>query len=159
MSEANKAIVRRWFEEVWNQGREETIDELFAPHAVGYGLGDTDVTTRGPAEFKIEAMEIHPFHQMSAGFRLEAGERGMAQRRVRLPIGGGNRVQQPLVQSEEFGFYVWRRHLLGRFKPLAVSRYAETASGVMARSTLNTGNVRAYTALRRERQGTRTARA
>jgi hypothetical protein len=28
MSEANKAIVRRWFEEVWNQGRTETIDAL-----------------------------------------------------------------------------------------------------------------------------------
>ena len=43
--EANKALVRRWFEEVWNQGREETIDELFAANGVGYGLGDTDVTT------------------------------------------------------------------------------------------------------------------
>ncbi|MBZ5673339.1 MAG: ester cyclase [Acidobacteriia bacterium] len=58
MSEANKALVRRWFEEVWNQGREETIDELFATNAVGYGLGDTDVTTRGPAEFKIFANNL-----------------------------------------------------------------------------------------------------
>ena len=58
MSEANKALVRRWFEEVWNQGREETIDELFAANAVGYGLGDTDVTTRGPAEFKIFAKNL-----------------------------------------------------------------------------------------------------
>jgi hypothetical protein len=33
MSEANKAIVRRWFEEVRNQGRTNTIDALFAPHA------------------------------------------------------------------------------------------------------------------------------
>ena len=52
MSEANKALVRRWFEEVWNQGREATIDELFAVDGVGYGLGDTEVTTRGPAELK-----------------------------------------------------------------------------------------------------------
>ena len=47
MSEANisnKALVRRWFEEVWNQGREETIDELFAANGIGYGLGDTDAT-------------------------------------------------------------------------------------------------------------------
>lgn len=58
MSEANKALVRRWFEEVWNQGREETIDELFGASAVGYGLGDTDVTTRGPAEFKIFANNL-----------------------------------------------------------------------------------------------------
>jgi steroid delta-isomerase-like uncharacterized protein len=56
MSEAdtivNKALVRRWFDEVWNQGREETIDELFAANGIGYGLGDTDATLRGPAEFK-----------------------------------------------------------------------------------------------------------
>src|SRR5580704_13373983 len=56
MSEAttstNKALVRRWFEEVWNQGREETIDELFAVNGIGYGLGDTEATIQGPAGFK-----------------------------------------------------------------------------------------------------------
>jgi hypothetical protein len=31
MSEQNKALAKRWFEEVWNQGRESTIDELFHP--------------------------------------------------------------------------------------------------------------------------------
>ena len=52
MSEANKNLVRRWFEEVWNQGREETVDELFAANGVGYGLGDTEATIQGPAGFK-----------------------------------------------------------------------------------------------------------
>jgi steroid delta-isomerase-like uncharacterized protein len=52
MSEANKALVRRWFEEVWNQGREETIDELFAADGVGYGLGDTEEPVYGPPEIK-----------------------------------------------------------------------------------------------------------
>lgn len=53
MTEAhNKALVRRWFDEVWNQGKEATIDELFAANGVGYGLGDSDVEVRGPAEFK-----------------------------------------------------------------------------------------------------------
>jgi len=58
MSDANKALVRRWFEEVWNQGREETIDELFAAHGIGYGLGDTDIPTHGPAEFKLFAKNL-----------------------------------------------------------------------------------------------------
>jgi len=57
-SAGNKAIVRRWFEEVWNRGREETIDELFAAHGIGYGLGDTEVPTRGPAEFKLFANNL-----------------------------------------------------------------------------------------------------
>ena len=34
MSETNKALAKRWFEEVWNEGRRETIRELLAPEAV-----------------------------------------------------------------------------------------------------------------------------
>ena len=52
MSEANKALVRRWFDEVWNQGREETIDELFAANGVAHGLGDTEIDLFGPNGFK-----------------------------------------------------------------------------------------------------------
>ena len=34
----NAAIVRRWFEEVWNQGREAAIDELMAQDAAVHGV-------------------------------------------------------------------------------------------------------------------------
>src|SRR5206468_983036 len=46
------AILRRWFEEVWNQGRFETIDELFAADGVAHGLGEPGVEVRGPAAFR-----------------------------------------------------------------------------------------------------------
>jgi steroid delta-isomerase-like uncharacterized protein len=49
----NKALVRRWFEEVWNQGRESTIDELFAADGVTWGLGEADTEVHGPAQFKV----------------------------------------------------------------------------------------------------------
>jgi steroid delta-isomerase-like uncharacterized protein len=52
MTETNKALVRRWFREVWNEGREATIDELFAESGVAYGLGDREAEVRGPAELK-----------------------------------------------------------------------------------------------------------
>ena len=52
MSQDNAALVHRWFDEVWNQGREETIDELFAPDGVTYGLGEIDAEVRGPSQFK-----------------------------------------------------------------------------------------------------------
>ena len=29
MSEANKLLLRRWFEQVWNQKSEAAIDEMF----------------------------------------------------------------------------------------------------------------------------------
>ncbi len=52
MTETNKALVRRWFREVWNEGREATIDELFAESGVAYGLGDEETEVRGPAQLK-----------------------------------------------------------------------------------------------------------
>ena len=52
MTETNKGLVRRWFREVWNEGRESTIDELFAEGGIAYGLGDGETEVRGPAELK-----------------------------------------------------------------------------------------------------------
>ena len=53
MSEENKAIVRRWFEEVWNKGREEAIDEMFAEDGVAHGLAsEGGGSLRGPNDFK-----------------------------------------------------------------------------------------------------------
>ena len=48
----NRDLIRRWFEEVWNQGREETIDELAAPQSVIHGLGDDNKQLRGPDGFR-----------------------------------------------------------------------------------------------------------
>jgi len=53
MSYEPRSIVLRWFEEVWNQGREETIDELFARDGVALGLGMGDTPVHGPAAFKV----------------------------------------------------------------------------------------------------------
>jgi hypothetical protein len=52
MSEQNKALARRWFEEVWNQGRESTIDELFHPQGKACGFPDPDSVLVGPEGFK-----------------------------------------------------------------------------------------------------------
>ena len=48
-----KAFIRRWFEEVWNKGREEAIDEMFAEDGIAHGLADeTGAPLRGPNGFK-----------------------------------------------------------------------------------------------------------
>lgn len=53
MSEAPDAMIRRWFEELWNQGREDTIDRMLAPDAKVYGLPTPDNTPPvGPGGFK-----------------------------------------------------------------------------------------------------------
>src|SRR5580704_11131010 len=52
MSGENLALMRRWFEEVWNRGRLETIHELLSPDAVGRGQGSADTVIRGPKDFQ-----------------------------------------------------------------------------------------------------------
>ena len=47
----NADLVRRWFREVWNEDRSETVYELLATSAIIHGSGETGVTTRGPGEF------------------------------------------------------------------------------------------------------------
>jgi hypothetical protein len=38
MSEDNGTLMRRWFEEVWNKGNAEAIDELFDADGIVHGL-------------------------------------------------------------------------------------------------------------------------
>ncbi|MBM3766381.1 MAG: ester cyclase [Acidobacteria bacterium] len=54
------AVVRQWFERVWNNGEENAIDDLVATDAVARGLSSGDL--KGPDQFK-------PFFQsMRASF-------------------------------------------------------------------------------------------
>jgi predicted ester cyclase len=50
MTESERDLGRRWFEQVWNQGRREAIDEMMAPDAV---LHDGDQVTVGPSAFYL----------------------------------------------------------------------------------------------------------
>jgi steroid delta-isomerase-like uncharacterized protein len=53
MRSESMEVLHRWFEEVWNKGREEAIDEMFAEEAVAHGLVDDDgEELRGPRDFK-----------------------------------------------------------------------------------------------------------
>lgn len=54
MSVGNKALLHRWFEEVWNRKRPEMIDELIAADALMYGFGEPrSQVVKGPAGFKV----------------------------------------------------------------------------------------------------------
>lgn len=52
MSEANVTLMKRWFKEVWEERRPETIAKLFAPAAVAYGTSDMGSDIHGPEEFR-----------------------------------------------------------------------------------------------------------
>jgi steroid delta-isomerase-like uncharacterized protein len=50
MSLHPEAVIRAWFDEVWNQRREDSIDRIFAADAVAEGLPGGPM--RGPAAFR-----------------------------------------------------------------------------------------------------------
>jgi steroid delta-isomerase-like uncharacterized protein len=54
MSESNKAILRRLFEEVWNKGNLQVADELFGPNYAHHDPSTPDVG-RGPEGEKKRA--------------------------------------------------------------------------------------------------------
>ena len=58
MSSSPDAVLRGWFQEVWNEREEEAIDWLMAADARVHGLAGGVIV--GPAAFK-------PFHQAMCG--------------------------------------------------------------------------------------------
>jgi len=56
--EQNAALIRRWFDEVWNQGRLETVDELASQNVVAHGQLEQGQPIKGTAHFKSFAQSI-----------------------------------------------------------------------------------------------------
>lgn len=73
MSDDNLALVRRWFDEVWNQRRGQTIDELLASGSVCH-TDDGPIT--GPEEFR--ARQHVPFLAAFPDLRVDV-EDGVVQ--------------------------------------------------------------------------------
>jgi steroid delta-isomerase-like uncharacterized protein len=51
MAQENSILIRRWFEEVWNNGRMDAIDEMASPDVIGHGQAQ-HATDIGLKEFK-----------------------------------------------------------------------------------------------------------
>jgi steroid delta-isomerase-like uncharacterized protein len=47
----NVELMRRWFKEVWNEGKTQTIYDILAPDSIGIGELEDGRPVRGPGEF------------------------------------------------------------------------------------------------------------
>ena len=54
----NISLLKRWFREVWDEGKNDTIYEMLAPNAVLTGQRGAQVTIHGPAAFAAFADDI-----------------------------------------------------------------------------------------------------
>lgn len=57
-ADKNMQLMRRWFQEVWNEGRVQTIHDLLSPDGVATGQRGAEVEIRGPEEFAKFVGEI-----------------------------------------------------------------------------------------------------
>ena len=65
MVEENLALVKRWFEEVWNQKRSDTIRELLSADCVAHGTSETGGDLHGPDGFlALHARLVNAFPDM-----------------------------------------------------------------------------------------------
>jgi predicted ester cyclase len=80
---ADPTILRRWIDEVWNRGREDVIDEVFAEHWVGHDLqqpGCTGTTT-GREQFKSAH---RAFRSAFSNIEVELGQTKVAGDRIEV---------------------------------------------------------------------------
>lgn len=69
-------LIRKWFEEVWNKGRESAIDEMCAKEAVGHGQTVDGSDIQGPENFRkfweafraaFTSIHVEPHRTISEG--------------------------------------------------------------------------------------------
>jgi steroid delta-isomerase-like uncharacterized protein len=102
----NETVLHRWFEEVWNRGRADAIDELTTDEVIIHGLADaTGEPVRGRDAFK-------PYHQaLRAAFpdvrvviedAIESGDKVMVRCRITATHSGPGLTPSPTNRKVEF---------------------------------------------------------
>jgi steroid delta-isomerase-like uncharacterized protein len=77
MAQENSAVIRRWFEEVWNKGRMEAIDEMASPDIVGHGQAqhNTDIGLEQFKPFVVDLRTAFPDMNVVIDQTIEQGDK------------------------------------------------------------------------------------
>jgi steroid delta-isomerase-like uncharacterized protein len=114
MSEENRALALRWFDEVWNQRRTATIDELLSPDCVGHMEG---AEIRHPDQFKqVHAALLNAFPDLQIKVEETAadGDCVVLRWRVQGTHGGGGLGFAASGKPVEFRGMTWQRFANGK---------------------------------------------
>jgi steroid delta-isomerase-like uncharacterized protein len=65
--EENIGLMKRWFHEVWNEGKIQTVYELMSPDGIARGQGDAESEIHGAKEF---AAFVETIHAAFSGMRM-----------------------------------------------------------------------------------------
>jgi steroid delta-isomerase-like uncharacterized protein len=80
MAQENSALIRRWFDEVWNKGRMEAIDEMASPDVIGHGQAQhaTDVGLEEFRGFAKDLLSAFPDMKVTIDYIVEQGDKVVA---------------------------------------------------------------------------------
>ena len=80
MAQENSILIRRWFEEVWNNGRMESIDEMASPDVIGHGQAQhaTDIGLREFKPFVQALRSAFPDMKVTIDYVIEQGDKVVA---------------------------------------------------------------------------------
>ncbi|MEK6375056.1 MAG: ester cyclase [Acidobacteriota bacterium] len=106
---ANHAAIlgRRWFEEVWNERREEAIDELMAPDAVGHMEGGDVAGPQGFREVRAIFLNALPDMHITVEDVLSDGDQAVVRWRVRATHTGELLGVAPSQRKIDFRGMSW----------------------------------------------------
>lgn len=92
MQEANKALIQRWYEEVWNQKCVDSIDSMYTEDCKAHGLTDENgEELSGPDAFKAfhqKFIQALPDIQITVEDLIAEGDKVVARCTVRATHGG-----------------------------------------------------------------------
>jgi steroid delta-isomerase-like uncharacterized protein len=80
MAQENSILIRRWFDEVWNNGRMEAIDEMASADVVGHGQAQhaTDIGLKEFKPFVKSLRSAFPDMQVRIDYVIEQGDKVVA---------------------------------------------------------------------------------
>ncbi len=80
MTQENSILIRRWFEEVWNSGRMEAIDEMASPDVIGHGQAQhaTDIGLKEFKGFAAGFRSAFPDMKVTIDYIIEQGDKVVA---------------------------------------------------------------------------------
>ena len=114
VSDENRRVALRWMEEIWNQRRDETIDEILAPGAVGHMEG---VETHGAEEFRAvrdTLLGAFPDLHVTVEDTVAEGDRVVVRWRVTGTHGGDHLGITATDEAVDFRGLTWMRFAGGK---------------------------------------------
>ena len=80
MAQENSRLIRRWFEEVWNNGRMDAIDEMASPDVIGHGQAQhaTDIGLKEFKPFVKSLRSAFPDMQVTIDYVIEQDDKVVA---------------------------------------------------------------------------------